>query len=96
MCAFVCYQIALLIECLTTHYKGVRALTTINMLVCYPIGLLTESFITHITSVMALITMYAFVIYQIALLTECLITHFKYKGAHHYECICVLLDSSFD
>ena len=33
MNAFVLYQIALLTECLITHYTSIRALTTMNALV---------------------------------------------------------------
>ena len=76
MYALVFYQIALLTECLITHFTSQMALTTMYAFVCYQTALYTECLITHFTSIRALTTMNAFVFYQNALFTEYLITHF--------------------
>ena len=93
--ALVFYQIALMTECLITHFTTIRALTTMNVFVFYQITLWTECLITHFTSIRAITTMYALVFYQSALITECLNTLHKYGGAHHYVCAGVLSDCSY-
>jgi len=59
MYVLMCYQIALLTECLITHITNIRALTTMYALMCCQNALLPEFLITHITNVRALTTMYA-------------------------------------
>jgi len=75
MYALMIYQIALITECLITHFTTIRVLTTMYALMSYKTALDTECLITHTTNIRALTTMCAFMCYQRALFTECLITH---------------------
>ena len=75
MCALMCYQTALLTECLITHITNIRALTTMYTRMPYQITLVTEYLITHITNIRALTSRYALMTYQTALFTERFITH---------------------
>ena len=59
MYALMCYQTALMTECLITHITRIRALATVCAMMCYQIDLLTECLITHITRIRAHNSMYA-------------------------------------
>ena len=58
MYAFVCYQTAVLTECLITHFTSIRALTTMYAFVFYQIDLCTEYLITHFTRISMLTPIY--------------------------------------
>jgi len=96
VCALMSYHIFRLTECLITLFKGIRALTSMYALMFYQTVLSTEFLITNTKNIRALTTVYALISYQIFLLTECLITHHRHKGTHHYACVDVLSDCSFD
>jgi hypothetical protein len=75
MYTLMCYQMALLTECLMTYRTAIRAITTMYALMCYQMGVLTECLITYCTAIRTNTTMYALMFSQSALLTECLITY---------------------
>jgi hypothetical protein len=77
-------------DCLTTHFTGIMALTTMYAFMVNQTTLVTVCLITHITQIRALVTMHALMSYQTALCTECLITHITNIRAlttmHTYMC----------
>ena len=75
MYALMCYQMALLTECLMTYCAAIRANTTMYALMCCQMAILTECLITYCTAIRAITTMYALMFCQNALCTECLITY---------------------
>ena len=76
MYALMLYQNTLSTECLSTHFTGIRSLTSMYSLMSFKTALFNVWFITHFTGIRSLTSMHALMFLQIYLLTECYITHF--------------------